>query len=142
MRLIATLCFLIVACSKPLEPTQWVKVAQSADGLEASYNSNNMEHGGSKPFVIRKTLTDYKKTQTTEGGNMFTSYVSENVLKCGFKLWSPISVDYYSGNMATGKIIEHNERSLKEAENDLYQIDVGSKIETTYKETCSHANFK
>ncbi|OYZ64283.1 MAG: hypothetical protein B7Y04_05160 [Gallionellales bacterium 24-53-125] len=82
-------------------------------------------------------MKDYFVEQHTQDGISFRSYILKGVYKCGANLWGPAGVQYFSGPMATGKIVASYERPINEVVENFLAFEAGSGTEATYKATCT-----
>ena len=119
----------------------WIRLSQSVDGNVTNYLEHSLEGHPSSRFVGATMLADYKSQQTTKSGKGFYSCIENILFRCGEKLYSPISVKYFSGAKGAGKITEQHERSLEESSKDLYEIQTNSAPEVAYNLVCSRAGL-
>jgi hypothetical protein len=111
---------IVLGCSK--EEASWIEIGKS--DVAHIYMGKRIVMGEKpeSPFLGVSELMDYHKPEISPKGSKYESIKMELMVNCSREQMAIYEYEMYSGQMATGNILESESISLKDAEKELRDI--------------------
>ncbi len=108
------------ACSKA--SPKWIEIGKYP-GESVFYVEKHVEVGSpNTPYMAINTLWDYQVDKSGKDGKAYRSEELKLLIDCKRQLVADFSVIRYAGQMASGAVIESEQRVLEEAYKDLHAV--------------------